>query len=209
MPTKAINVPRAISDLPSWLENAVTRLAGGLDVKYGIDAAKMITLTDLKINTITSVNEAEAASDAAQEKTAVQKAYAHDARKEFRKVLTDIQEHADFEEADMEALGGRVEHAPPNPDEAKPIISRITHLPEKMVFDWIKSVWHGIAIELSYDGTSWTKEQPDLRSPWEDTRINQVSGTPEYRYYRFRYLNSEGKEIGHWTDAIKELVEIY
>ena len=207
--TKAINIPRAISDLPPWLENALTRLAGGLDLKYGIDAPTMIILTDLKTNTITSINEAEAASATAQEKTAIQRVFAHDSRKKFREVFTNIQNHADFEEADMEALGGRVEHDAPDPNSAQPIISKITHLPDKMVFDWIKAVWHGIAIEVSYDGVSWTKEQPDLRSPWEDTRPNQVSGTPEYRYYRFRYLDSEGKEIGLWAGTIKELVEIY
>lgn len=206
---KAIFIPKIIGNLPAWLTNAIDRLTGGLTTKYGIDAATMTTLTDLKTNTITSINEAEAASDTAQEKTAIQKTYIHDTKKKFREVFTNIQNHADFDEADMEALGARVEHDEPDPNTAKPIISRITHLPEKMVFDWIKSAWHGIAVELSYDGISWTKEQPDLRSPWEDTRTNQVSGTPEYRYYRFRYLDSEGNEIGLWTEDIKELVEIY
>jgi hypothetical protein len=209
MPTKAINIPRNIGDLPPWLENAVTRLNGGLATKYGIDAPAMTILTDLKTNTITSINDVEAASAAAQEKTAIQNVFLHDSRKKFREVFTNIQNHADFDEADMEALGGRVEHAPPDPNEARPVISKVTHLPDMIRFDWIKSHWHGVAIEVSYDGTSWTKEQPDLRSPWEDTRTNQVSGTPEYRYYRFRYIDSDGKQIGHWTEAIKELVEIY
>lgn len=206
---KAISIPRIIGNLPPWLVNVVDRLTGGLATKYGIDAATMTTLTDMKDNTITVINEADAASAAAQEKTNIQKTVIQGTKKKFREVLTNIQNHEDFEEADMEALGARVEHDAPDPNTAQPIISKITHLSEKIVFDWIKSVWFGIAIELSYDGTSWTKEQPDLRSPWEDTRLNQVSGTPEYRYYRFRYLDKEGKEIGLWTEAIKELVEIY
>ena len=209
METKAINVPRNIGDLPPWLENLITRLTGGLDVKYGIDAPTMAALTTLKGDTLTSINEAEAASDAAQEKTAIQKVKIHDMRKEARAVLTLIQNHDDFEEADMEALGGRVEHDAPDPNTAQPIVSKITHLPDKIVFDWIKSGWHGIAIQVSEDGTDWTYQQPDLRSPWEDTRTNKVSGTPEYRYYRFRYIDKTGQEIGLWTGTIKELVEIY
>jgi len=206
---KAIFIPKIIGNLPPWLTNAVDRLTGGLATKYGVDAATMTDLTDAKDNTVTAINEAEAADATAQEKTNIQNTVIKSTKKKFRKVLTDIQDHTDFDEADMEALGARVEHEAPDEGSAKPIISKITHLPEKLVFDWIKAHWHGIAIEVSYDGTSWTKEQPDLRSPWEDTRLNQVSGTPEYRYYRFRYLNSEGKEIGHWTEDIKELVEIY
>ena len=206
---KAIHIPRIIGNLPPWLINAIDRLTGGLATKYGIDAPTMTLLTDLKTNTITAINETEAASATAQEKTNIQNTFIHDMRKKFREVFTNIQNHDDFDEADMEALGARVEHDAPDPNTAQPIISKITHLPDKMVFDWIKAVWHGIAIEVSYDGTSWTKEQPDLRSPWEDTRTNQVSGTPEYRHYRFRYLDSEGKEIGLWTGTITELVEIY
>ena len=206
---KAINIPKTIGGLPPWLENAVTRLAGGLDLKYGVDAAALAALTATKDGTITAINEAEAASAASQEKTATQNEQIHDARKDFREVLTLIQNHDDFDEADMEALGGRVEHDAPDPNTAKPIVSKISHLPDKVVFDWIKSVWHGIAIQVSEDGTNWTYEQPDLRSPYEDTRTNKVSGTPEYRYYRFRYIDKTGQEIGLWTDTIKELVEIY
>lgn len=206
---KAIFVPRIIGNLPAWLLNVIDRLTGGLALKYGIAAAKLASLTALKDEAITSINEAEAADSTAQEKTVIQNEKISEARKEFREALTNIQKHSAFEEADMEALGGRVIHDAPDPNTAMPVISRITHLPDLVRFDWIKDVWHGIAIQLSEDGIEWIYTQPDLRSPWEDTRTNKVSGVPEFRYIRFRYIGSDGKELGQWTPAIKFLVEIY
>jgi hypothetical protein len=49
----------------------------------------------------------------------------------------------------------------------------------------------------------------DTRSPYEDRRHNAVSGTPESRWYKLRYLDSTDTEIGLFSDIMRVIAEIY
>ena len=94
---------------------------------------------------------------------------------------------------------------PPNPDTAAPRISN-THLsPGLVTIDWVRGVFDGVEVEASYDNQTWTKLDFDTRSPFEDTRPNQVPGQPEARYYRLRY-RLKGKAFGQYSDVATVLV---
>jgi len=83
----------------------------------------------------------------------------------------------------------------------------------------IKGGWEGVYFESivvgANDGSTvpaansplWVKLGEDDRSPFEDTRVNQ-SNHPEVRYYQARNKYNN-KPIGHYSDIVKVIAEIY
>lgn len=205
---KSIFYPTIIGNIPPYQQNVLDKLGGGLDVKYGITPAVMAALTARKSSIVTAIDKKVADDQTAQASTEARNAELALGKGEFRKVLTDIQDHSDFEEADMEALGGRVISDTPDINIVKPVITEITHTPQMVIFDWIKSFLQGVIVEGSYDGRAWNFKDKDFRSPWEDTRKNQVLNVPEVRYYRFQYMLND-KPVGLYSDVIKVVCEIY
>lgn len=205
---KSIFYPTIIGNVPPYQQNVLDKLSGGLDLKYGVTPARLAALTARKVSVVAAIDKKVADDQTAQASTESRDAVLVLAKREFKKVLTDIQDHLAFEEADMEALGGRVISETPDLDTVKPVIPSITSLPDKIVFDWVKSFLDGLFAESSYDGVNWNFKDKDLRSPWEDTRKNQTLNVPEARYYRFRYMKGD-TAVGLYTDVIKVVCEIY
>lgn len=205
---KAINYPSREGNVPDYYDNAYIKLVGGLADKYGLDPVMIAKLLDNNTNIPLKINKATADNETAQASTRVKNDFLASCKKDMLKVLNIIQDHDNFEEADMEDLGARVISEPADPNIAKPVITEITILSAMIIFDWIRSSWQGIFIESSYDGINWTYSDKDFKSPWEDKRKNQQSNVPEARYYRFKYMQND-QPIGLYTDVIKVLCEIY
>jgi hypothetical protein len=204
--TKAIYYPVRENEVPPFISNAVKQISP-LANHYGINEEEIKSLEAYTVNVPLGIDEAEEASNIAQQKTEVKREELHTCKTDFLRMFRFIQDSPKFKEKDAEAIGFRKHHTPPDPQTMKPIISEITVTLEKIIIDWVKSGMEGVFIYGSYDGNTWKKIGRDTRSPYEDERKNQQQ-QPEERYYKLRYIKND-KPIGFESDVAKVLAEIY
>ena len=136
-------------------------------------------------------------------------AVAGDVRKRFSDLIADCKRSPNFNEAIAEDLGILAPENPSDPDTAKPVITKFNALPDGIKIDFKKQGWFGVMGYVSNDGVNWTKGEKDLQSPYEDRRQNKSLNVPETRYFRFRFLNSKGEEVGLPSEPMKIVAEIY
>lgn len=79
------------------------------------------------------------------------------------------------------------ERSKEDPATVRPRVSGMHTAPGEVIVDWVRGRFDGVDVELSYDGSTWTKGDFDTRSPYEDRRPLRTPGQPETRYYRLRY----------------------
>jgi hypothetical protein len=200
---KAIYYPVQDTAVIPFYDNAYAKLStGGLATKYDIDAPTMLIIKAHHDNIPVVIDKAHSDRAISQESTTLKREELSKSKKDIMRVFQKICTAPNFEEADAEALGIRVHKTPPDYDNASPIVSDITTLPDQIIFDWVKGPMDGVIIESSYDGAVWKQIGIDLKSPFEDTRKNQVADKPETRYYRFRYLKNDSP-VGKYCDVIK------
>ena len=205
---KKIFFPSKDGEVPAHVSTADGQLnAGGLGVKYGISATDMTKSGDFNTDIPVAINDAEAAINAAQSKVETKDNMIYDANLFYNKMGRDMQDHSAYDPADLEAMGFFKTTTPPDPNAAKPVVSKITALADMIILDWVKSFWDGVVIYGSFDQLAWEKLDKDNRSPYEDKRKNKVNNVPEVRYYKFRYLKDD-KEIGLEL-IVKAVAEIY
>jgi hypothetical protein len=194
--------PNTKGRVVSYLKNVVLRLSpiasGGADlaVKYDLNASKVTKLNSLTTDIPQHLAKASELRNAAKAERTKAMEKIRQARILNREFGDAIQRHDSFIHSDLELLGYMVEHSDADTTKAKVKISHVLTLPDMIRFDWVKKAWHGISIYGSYDGQHYEFLDKDSRSPWEDRRKNRVLNTPENRYYIFRYLDKDGKEIG-------------
>lgn len=207
-PTKSTYFPNSDSEVPSFYDNAFTKLDATYGVKYGIDAAMLTKIETHNIQIPLKIQKAENDKQTAQASTVDKKAEISAARKDLIWVFNHIQNAANFDERDAEDLGMRRTKPPIDLTQVKPVISKVTVLPDKIIFDWVKGEMQGILIESSFDGVTFTKLDKDLKSPYEDTRKNKELNVAETRHFKFRYIYKD-EVVGESTDAIKVVCDIY
>ena len=204
---KAISYPDQDTKVIPYYDNACQKLTAGLATKYAIAPATMTQLTTHNTNIPTVIDKAVSDRLISKESTALKRDELSKAKTDILRVFQKIENSSNFEEADAEALGFRSQKTQPDYNSAIPEITNITTLPDRIIFDWVKGPMDGVIIESSYDNVNWVKIGTDLRSPFEDTRKNQHPGTPEIRYYRFRYIKND-IPIGKYCDVIKLTCDI-
>jgi len=136
-------------------------------------------------------------------------AVAADARKRMTDMVQDWKRESAFNDAAAEDLGVKAPVNPSNPDTAKPKITGILAMPDRVKAFFKKEGWFAVRGYLSYDGTNWVKGDIDPTSPFEDFRHNQTANVPETRHLKFRFVNTKGEEVGLESDVVKVVTEIY
>jgi hypothetical protein len=136
-------------------------------------------------------------------------AVAANARKRFADLIQFCKLSSNFNESVAENLGVLAPVNPSDPNTAKPDITKVLVLPDRIKIGFKKDGWFGVRGYHSYDGVTWTKGEKDPQSPYEDTRPNQATNVPEERHFKFRLVNSKGEEIGLESDPIKVVATIY
>jgi len=206
---KATFFPRKKGDVKDYMDNVDDKLIGGFATKYSISATKSGRITFLRTNIPTALTTANAAMQAAQGLVNAADQLIHEADLLNTSISFDMQESSVFDTADYESIGYGINHTPPDPNAAQPVISQIMAVDDKVIIDFIKGSWHGVRAFYSYDGVTWTKGDPDTRSPYEDSRFNQQQGVPEVRWYKFRFIDKTEKEIGVASQPVKIVAQIY
>ncbi|MGB4775676.1 MAG: hypothetical protein WBP45_10910 [Daejeonella sp.] len=203
---KAIYYPRHDADVASYYDNVVKKLSALAD-KYGVSAELLEKLNEYN----TGIPEAKLKSDEAQQRVkALVKAKSDlffKAKTELLREMKRVTDLDNFDEADAMDFGIRKEKTPANPREAKPVIPGITVLPEKVLIEWVKGTMDGVLVYASLNGTDFEEIGTDMRSPFEDTRPNQVAGVIEMRYYRLRYIKND-ELTGLYSDVVNVRVLI-
>jgi hypothetical protein len=225
--TKKVAVPSTQEGMPPYASNVNEKLTtGGLGLKYGLSSDEMNKASAYAVNIPSIINQTESAIATAQSLVIAKEEMIYDAKSFYKEMGHAMQKHASYDPADMEALGFFVLETPPDPNTAKPVISKTTLLPDQVILDWVKGPWDGVYIESYVVSTApgggtpgtpsptpgaptplWVKIGEDEKSPYEDTRTN-VGPHPETRFYRMRY-KKDNKPIGLWSDVVKVIVEIY
>lgn len=205
---KAIYYPVSESDVPAFYDNAYQKLNTTYGVKYGIDAAEILKIKVHNTEIPLKIAKAESDRQTAQASTVIKQSELSSGKKDLLSVFNKIVAKSNFDEQDAEDLGMRRIKSPIDYNKVKPIVSKITVLSDKIIFDWIKGDMSGVQIESSYDGNNFEKLDKDLKSPFEDTRKNKVFNVAETRHYRFRYLLND-QPVGELTDVIKVVCDIY
>jgi hypothetical protein len=207
--------PRIKRAVKGFLTNANLRLAAppagdDMATKYSLDATKVARLVTLEADIPTALDKAEQYRDLAQQQTDIADAGIREASLIVHDFGDAIQKHSSYNPADgdLEALGFEQQHTPANPAEAKVKVTHITTLPDMIRFDWAKEEWNGIKIYYSADGINYSFLDKDDRSPFDDTRLNKIPNTPETRYYIFRHMDKDGKDIGQET-KVQVVAAIY
>jgi hypothetical protein len=207
---KAIFFPPEDSKVSAHVKNIndkINAAVNPLGTKYDWTPAEILRLGDFNTKIPTDINAAEAAMQTAQGLNNTKDTRIYDCNLFLNKKGRDMQDHANYDPADLEALGMFVTHVAPDPDAALPKI-KPTVLPDMVRHDWEKGSWAGILAWVSDDGTNWSAQpDKDFRSPWEDTRKNKVPNVAETRYYKFRYFDKNEKPVGHET-IVKTVVNI-
>jgi len=208
MAKKAIFFPSIIGNITAYLQNISAKLnAGGLAAKYSIAAAFLTKLSGWLTSLPAAIDKAFADAQTAQQSTTAQNELIAAIKTDVLRELNHIQDEPNFDEADMEALGGRVIKEPPDLTTVKPRITQVTVLMNMVILDWVKGRMEGVIIYGSYDGNIWTETGRDLKSPYEDTRSNKQPGVAETRHYKMRYMKDD-KAIGIESDVVKATVDI-
>jgi hypothetical protein len=207
---KAIFFPSEDSKVSAHVKNIndkITAAVNPLGTKYDWTPDEIAKLADFNTKIPTDINDAEAASQTSQGLNNTKDQRIHNCDLFLNKKGRDMQDHANYDPADLEALGMFVNPVPPDPDTAKPIV-KTTVLPDMVRHDWQKQSWGGIFVWTSEDGITWSAQpEKDGRSPWEDTRKNKVFNVAETRHYKFRYYNKNEIPIGIET-IVKVVVNI-
>jgi hypothetical protein len=136
-------------------------------------------------------------------------AVAADARKRMTDMVQDWKREELFNDSVAEDLGVLAPVNPSDPDTAKPKVTGILAMPDRVKAFFKKEGWFAVRGYLSYDGTNWVKGDIDPTSPFEDFRKNQTANTPETRHLKFRFVNTKGEEVGLESDVVKVVTEIY
>ena len=208
MAKKAIFFPVIIGNITAYLQNMNDKLTtGGLAVKYATAAAFKTKLLGWLTSLPAAINKAFNDAQTAQQSTTAQNELIAIIKTDVLKELNRIENETNFDEADMEALGARIDRTPPDLATVKPKISHITIQMNQGILDWIKGGMEGVIIYGSYNGSTWTEIGRDLKSPYEDTRSNQAAGVAETRYYKMRYMKND-QPIGLESDVVKVVVDI-
>jgi hypothetical protein len=207
---KAIFFPKEDSKVSPHVMNInekINAAVNPLGTKYDWTPEEIAKLLEFNTKIPTDLNNAEAAMTTAQGLNNTKDTRIHDCEVFLNKKGRDMQDHANYDPADLEALGMFVNHTPPDPDKALPKV-KLTVLPDMVRADWEKQSWGGILVWTSEDGITWSdKPEKDFRSPWEDLRKNKVPNQAEVRHYKFRYIDKDEKPIGKET-ILKALVNI-
>jgi len=206
--TKAIHYPIIETDVIPYYDNAEKKLVLIYAAKYNIEADMMTKITTHNTNIKLTIDKARSDRETAQKSTTLKNQELTEGKEDLLWVFRKIVASDNFDEADAQDLGFRVEKEPVNLDTVKPVISEITCLPEKIIFDWVKWVLDGVIVDGSYDGDTWAYLDKDNKSPFEDFRKNKTADVPEVRYYRFRYIKDDAP-VGLYTEVIRVIAEIY
>jgi len=209
----AVFFPTEKSKVQAYLSNVKIQLAapptgGDIAAKYGLEPTKVAKISTWLTEIPDHLAKAEMLRDQAQSETDQADTKIRLARLLNHEFGDTMQKNDVFDVADFELMGYKVDHTPPNPDDAKVKITHISYLPDLIRFDWAKENWNGIKIYASDDGINYTYLDKDNKSPFDDTRKNRVANTPEHRYYKFRHLDKDGKEIGQET-KVEVVAAIY
>jgi hypothetical protein len=203
--------------------------------KYDITTAETTAITAHKTSLTTLLATQVAAQNAAQQATQALTEELHNAEIDAKRIMKKIMNHAAFVRSDGEAMGFLVESPAISPDTAKPVISKITSLMGMIVIDWVKAGMDGVVVycakrfkapegglvqaagaaddptgidvENALSEPEWEEIGRDMRSPFEDTRLN-LANRPEVRLYTLRYLWKD-KVVGLRSDIVKVVAEIY
>lgn len=204
---KAIYYPVIIGLILPYLQNIFSKLTASLAAKYGTDAGFMTTLSGWLTALENAINKATADQATAEASTKAQNELIVTIHEAVFAELDRIQKHGSFDEADMEDLGARKVHTPPDLNTVKPKITHVTILMTKVILDWIKGPMDGVIIYGSYDGVTFVEIGRDTKSPWEDERLNRTPHVAEVRYYKLRYMKDD-QPVGLETDVLKVVVDI-
>ena len=205
---KAIHYPLSESEVSAYYDNAVKKLQSTYALKYSIGAPIVASLETHNINIPKKIAKAESDRQTAQASTVIKQEELSAAKKELLSVFNKIVLEPNFEEQDAEDLGMRVVKTPIDLTKVKPLITQITVLPDRIIFDWTKGQMSGLLIDASYDGVNFELLDKDQRSPFEDFRKNKVFNVAESRYFRFRYIYND-ELVGDYTEPIKVVCDIY
>lgn len=205
---KPIFYPTADADVPSFYDNAYQKLNSTYGVKYGIDAADILKIKTHNTDIPLKIAKAENDRQTAQASTVIKREELSEGKKLLLSVFNKIVLEPNFDEQDAEDLGMRRTKPPIDINKVKPVISQITVLPDKVIFDWVKGEMQGLLIDSSYDGITFEKLDKDFKSPFEDFRKNKVFNVAESRYFRFRYIYND-ELVGDYTEPIKVVCDIY
>ena len=229
---KRIFYPTTDGAVKPYYDNAATQLIGAVGVKYGTDAATIAALTGHKTQVPLVIQKAFDDAQQAQSSTNAKNTELSTAKLDLLRELNRITRLPIWDETDGQLLGIRVEHTHGDPNTAKPIIGKITELPDQIILDWVKGEWGGVIIESidmkqqqqppnpmptptptppvppTSGDPGWKQIGTDQKSPYEDTAKNQ-SHQPEVRYYRMRYTDKNGKAIGLYSEIAQVVAEVY
>src|SRR5438552_858885 len=126
---KAIFYPVIIGLLLPYLSNIFDKLGvGGLAAKYSTSGGFMTMLSGWLTSLDTAIKKAVADAATAEASTKAQNELIATIHETVFAELARIQDQSNFDETDMEALGGRRVHVPPDLTKVKPKISHVTIL---------------------------------------------------------------------------------
>jgi hypothetical protein len=209
MREKPIFYPILEGDVPAYYDNAIEGLTtGGLGAKYGIVTGSITIVEGHNTDIPVAINLAEADAAAAKSSVNAKNELLGLGKTDLLIILHDINRSPILVEADAVTLGMRKSHTPPVPADAVGVISHHTELPDQNILDWVKKNWDGVIIEGSYDNVNWVQLDKADRSPFHDTRFNQVYNAPEKRYYRVRFY-FQNVPIGNYSPVLQVVAQIY
>lgn len=173
---KAIFFPSEDANVPVHVKNIndkVNAAVNPLGTKYDWTPDEITKLGDFNTKIPTDINNADAAMQTAQGLNETKDNRIYDCNLFLNKKGRDMQDHANYDSSDLEALGMFVNHIPPDPDAATPKI-KTTLLQDMVRHDWVKVPWYGILVWTSDDGITWSVQpDKDFKSPWEDATQKQ------------------------------------
>lgn len=203
----AIFYPRQEDKVGTYYDKIFGHLDGAIGTKYGTSPD---TLGELQVHNTAIPDVIQTAYDdaqTAQGSTATKDTELADAKHDMLRELQRITKLDNWDEDDGETLGIRVFSEKPDLNTVKPVITGITLLPAFVEIDWRKAGMDGVFVHGSFDGSSFAQIGTDNRSPWEDTRTNQVLGEAEVRHYKMQYMVAD-KPVGLFSDVVKVVVQI-
>jgi len=203
---KAIYYPNRESEILVYYHQAVTQLAGALATKYGITFDTMINLQTHDLNMNHAYELALEQKNITEASTATKDIVFAQAKLDLLRELFRIQDLANFAEPDADLIGMRRFGTKQNLRKVKPVILEINVLEERVIIDWLKGNMQGVIVYGSYTGKRFSEIGRDVRSPFEDLRLNKTY-MPEVRYYKLRYFQDD-KPVGISTGAEKIIAQV-
>src|SRR6185436_13880841 len=102
---KAIYFPTKKGSVTGYVDNAHGKLAAGLDVKYSISSADMTKSNQFKTNIPQIISDAYAAKKRAKELNTAKDKMIYQSKVFYNRIGRDMQDHANYDAADLENLG--------------------------------------------------------------------------------------------------------